>query len=87
MEQEDGMSEARRSREGRLRVKRGEVPRCAYLDAGTATLVFQALIAGALGSLFLLKSFWRRTLDFLNTLLRPSSRPARPDRSGDDPGS
>jgi len=56
------------------------VPKPAYLDAGTATIVFQALIAGILGALFLFKSFWWRMLGFVRTLLGYSSPPnaARP---------
>ena len=30
----------------------------AYLDPGSVSLFFQALVAGALGALFLLKRFW-----------------------------
>ena len=32
----------------------------AYLDPGSGSYLFQILIAGLLGSAFLLKTFWRR---------------------------
>ncbi len=38
----------------------------AYLDAGSASMVFQALLASVLGGLVLVKAYWRRM---------PSSRP------------
>ncbi len=34
-------------------------PAFAYLDPGTGSFVFQFLIAGLVGALFLIKSFWR----------------------------
>ncbi len=36
----------------------------AYLDAGSASMVFQALLASALGGLVLVKAYWRRIKSF-----------------------
>jgi len=60
---------------GQVSGSHGQGPEYAYLDAGTATIVFQALIAGILGALFLFKSFWWRMLGFVRTLLGHSSQP------------
>jgi len=37
----------------------------AYLDPGTGSYVFQLLIAGLLGLLFLLKVYWNRVKSFV----------------------
>jgi len=36
----------------------------AYIDPGTGSYVFQMIIAGALGSLFAIKMFWKRITGF-----------------------
>jgi hypothetical protein len=61
---------------GQVSANRGHAPEYAYLDAGTATIVYQALIAGILGALFLLKSFWWRMLGLVRTLLGYPSKPS-----------
>jgi len=40
----------------------------AYLDGGTAALLFQALAAGVFGALFVVKMFWARIKSFFRTL-------------------
>ena len=60
---------------GQVSGSHGNGPEYAYLDAGTATIVFQALIAGILGALFSFKSLWWRMLGFVRTLLGYSSQP------------
>jgi hypothetical protein len=42
----------------------------AYIDPGTGSYIFQLAIAGILGSLFLLKTSWRRFVGFLDNLRR-----------------
>jgi hypothetical protein len=71
---------------GALSADYGRAPKPAYLDAGTATIVFQALIAGILGALFLFKSFWWRMLGFVRTLLGYSSPPNAAQPQPHSPG-
>ena len=40
----------------------------AYIDAGTATLIIQFLIAGLVGGLFLIKVFWKKVKGFFGNL-------------------
>ncbi|MFA6243451.1 MAG: hypothetical protein WC655_21100 [Candidatus Hydrogenedentales bacterium] len=40
----------------------------AYLDGGTAALLFQALAAGVFGALFVVKMFWARIKAFFRKL-------------------
>ncbi len=40
-------------------------PAHAYLDPGTGSYVFQFLIAGLVGAIFVIKSFWRNLSVFL----------------------
>ena len=40
------------------------LPAYAYLDPGTGSYVFQLLIAGLAGSLFLVKLYWKRIAAF-----------------------
>ena len=42
----------------------------AYIDPGTGSYIFQLAIAGILGSLFFIKTSWRRLLAFFNDLKR-----------------
>lgn len=39
-------------------------PAYAYLDPGTGSYIFQLLIAGLAGSLFLVKIYWKRIAAF-----------------------
>lgn len=39
-----------------------------YLDAGTGSIIIQALIGSAVGGLLALKIFWHRIKTFFNTL-------------------
>ena len=36
----------------------------AYLDPGTGSFVFQMIIAGIVGGLFTIKTFWRKIISF-----------------------
>ena len=46
----------------------GPIP--AYIDGGTASMIFQLVIAGVVASLFMAKSYWWRLKTFLTNLLR-----------------
>jgi nitrate/nitrite transporter NarK len=37
----------------------------AYLDPGTGSYIFQALLAGLIGGLFTIKTFWRKIKNFV----------------------
>ena len=41
-------------------------PSYAYLDVGTATLIFQGLVGGAVSLLVLLKLYWLKIVDFFS---------------------
>jgi hypothetical protein len=43
-------------------------PVLAYLDPGSGSFIFQFLIAGGLGALFLAKTYWRKIKAFLGRL-------------------
>lgn len=54
----------------------------AYLDAGSASMVFQALIASVLGGLVLGKAYWRRIKAFFGgTQEQSEDAPERDDAS------
>lgn len=40
----------------------------AYLDPGTGSFIFQALIAGFVGTLFIIKKFWKNITGFFRNL-------------------
>lgn len=40
-------------------------PAHAYIDGGTASMLFQLLAAGALGGIFFIKTFWARVKETL----------------------
>lgn len=40
----------------------------AYIDPGTGSLILQLILAGILGSLFALKTFWRKVIAFFKRL-------------------
>jgi len=42
----------------------------AYLDPGTGSYVLQIVIAGIVSSLFTIKIFWRRVVDFFTNLFK-----------------
>lgn len=46
----------------------------AYLDPGSVSLFFQALVAGALGAVFLLKRFWTQIKTGVKDLFSGRSR-------------
>ncbi len=39
----------------------------AYLDPGTGSAILQMAMAGILGSLFVLKTYWRRLMSFFSS--------------------
>lgn len=43
-------------------------PALAYIDAGSASMIFQMLAAGVLASLFSIKIFWRRIVAGISNL-------------------
>lgn len=45
----------------------------AYIDPGSGSIVFQALIAGAMGASLALKVYWRRLTSLVSRLLGRSS--------------
>ena len=45
-----------------------------YIDPGTGSLIIQALIAGAVGALFLLKTYWLKVKVFFKNLLSKSKK-------------
>jgi len=42
----------------------------AYLDAGTGSMVIQAIIAGTVGLLFVIKIFWQKIKSFFHRILK-----------------
>ena len=42
----------------------------AYIDGGTASMIFQMLIAGGLAAMLTLRSFWARVKSFFASLSR-----------------
>ena len=40
----------------------------AYIDGGTASMIFQMLIAGGLAAMLTMKSFWARAKSFFDSL-------------------
>lgn len=51
----------------------------AYLDPGTGSYIFQLLIAGLLGVLFLLKVYWTRVKEFVGSLFSGGEEAAGAD--------
>lgn len=47
----------------------------AYVDPGTGSYILQIVLAGLLGALFALKTFWHRMMGFFRSLLARRSRP------------
>ena len=55
------------------------LPAWAYIDGGTASLIFQALIAGGLAALVVVKQFWVNIKAFLLGLFGRGSTPSEGD--------
>jgi len=53
----------------RRNVRKPAIPVSAYIDGGTASMIFQLFIAGFLVTLFTLKSLWLRFKTFFINLL------------------
>jgi hypothetical protein len=47
---------------------------CAYLDPGTGSIIFQVIIAGLCGGLFVIKLFWTRIKTFFKGLFSKSNK-------------
>ncbi len=58
----------------------------AYLDPGTGSYIFQLLIAGLLGLLFLLKVYWNRVKGFVVSLFSGSKEAAEAEERQSDRG-
>jgi hypothetical protein len=63
------------------------IPVLAYLDPGTGSIVIQAVVGGVLGSLLVIKLFWRKIVSWFTgkgtpppTGDDPSRTPVPPDR-------
>ena len=50
----------------------------AYIDGGTASMIFQMLIAGGLAAMLTMKSFWARAKSFFDSL----GKKPPPDQTG-----
>ena len=59
-------------------------PAYAYLDPGTGSYVFQMIIAGVVGLLFLVKIYWRRIASLLTRLFPPNEARRRQDEDAAD---
>jgi hypothetical protein len=55
----------------------------AYLDAGTGSIILQAVLGGTAAVAVAFKLWWRKILHTLHIRRQPEERPA----SGGDPGS
>jgi hypothetical protein len=47
---------------------------CAYLDPGTGSIIFQVIIAGLCGGLFVIKLFWGKIKNLFKNLLSKSNK-------------
>jgi hypothetical protein len=47
-------------------------PAYAYLDPGTGSMIIQLVVAGVLGALFTIKTWWRFICDFAKRLVGKS---------------
>ena len=54
-------------------------PALAYIDGGSASLIFQFLAAGALAGIFSIKLFWRRVISSISTLKLKIMGPSKGD--------
>jgi hypothetical protein len=45
-------------------------PAAAYLDPGTGSMIIQLLVAGILGALFAIKTFWRQLCAFVKRIFK-----------------
>ncbi len=50
--------------------KPAALPASAYIDGGTASMVFQLLIAGGLVALFTVRTFWSNLKSFASNFVR-----------------
>jgi hypothetical protein len=47
----------------------GERPAEAYIDPGSASYLFQLLVGGALGAVFLIRTYWNRLVTGVRSLV------------------
>jgi hypothetical protein len=48
----------------------------AYLDQGTGSMLIQIVAATVFGSIFFIKSFWRRTIRFCKSIIPQKNKPS-----------
>lgn len=58
-------------------------PAHAYLDPGTGSFIFQLIIAGILGALFLFKAYWKKLVTALRKLI-PRNHKSDDDQTNDE---
>jgi len=51
----------------------------AYLDPGTGSYIFQFIIAGLLGLVFGVKTFWRKSVTMISSLFTKGQEDAKND--------
>ncbi len=52
----------------------------AYLDPGTGSAILQMAMAAILGTLFVIKTYWRKLMSFFSS--KPIEEEERPDATG-----
>lgn len=58
-------------------------PAHAYIDPGTAGLLLQALIGGAVGALFVIRLYWQKIKTLLGLSKKPEGKQAQRDQTDD----
>ena len=58
-------------------------PAHAYLDPGSGSYIIQLIIAGGVGALFTVKTFWLQIKNFFTSLFRRKKR--EKEKTGSDP--
>ena len=56
-------------------------PAHAYIDPGTAGLLLQAIIGGAIGALFTIRIYWQRIKTFLGLSEKPEDKQTQRDQT------
>lgn len=58
-------------------------PAHAYIDPGTAGLLLQAIIGGAVGTLFAIRIYWQKIKKFFGLRTETEIKPDQRDQTGD----
>ena len=58
-------------------------PAHAYLDPGSGSYIIQLIIAGGVGALFTVKTFWLQIKNFFTSLFRQKNK--QKEKTGSDP--